>query len=224
MSGFGLMIDATSSAIPGLLAALGSNNPQTYATYVTGSADIRATPAQLSELTGRAGLFTYDQSPDLQLFAEGQSDAADIEPGAGTVVAAVAAAIRREVKGWFSWFYLSESNLANARTAASDGHLAKVRFIVADWSFSQAEAETFLNANPDVDGVQWASPTSNPNTICPGTTRTLAQLNVDLNLVRAGWFTKQAATNPPTITKGLVVKSDLTSVAVTSTDGITWKG
>jgi len=217
------MIDATGGALNGLLTALGSNNPQTIASYVTGSGTVPATPAQFAELATRVGVFRYDQSPELLEFAAGNSDGADIENGAGTVVAAVDAAQKREAMGWYSWFYLSEANLADARTAVTGANLARVQFIVADWSLSQAQAQAFLAANDDVAAVQWASPTSNPGTICPGTSRTLAQLNVDLNVTRAGWCVK--ASNPPPPPKtmpGVVIQPNLTTMAVTSPDGKVW--
>jgi hypothetical protein len=37
-------------------------------------------------------------------------------------------------------------------------------------------------------GVQWASPSSNPNTVLPGPSgKTLREANVDLSVVDAGW-------------------------------------
>jgi hypothetical protein len=226
MTSYGTMIDATGGALNGLLSALGSNNPQTIASYTTGTTsnpDIMATPAQFAELAGRVGVFRYDQSPALLDFAKGIADGADIENGAGTVVAAVDAAQQREANGWYSWFYLSESNLAEARTAVEGAKLARVQFIVADWALSQAQAQAFLAANDDVAAVQWASPSSNPGTICPGTSRTLAQLNVDLNVTRAGWFVKASNPPPPPKTiQALLVQADLMSSYVTSIDGKTW--
>lgn len=220
---YGTMIDATGTALNGLLSALGSNNPQTIASYVTGTGGIEASPAQFAELATRVGVFRYDQSPTLLEFAAGNADGADIENGAGTIVAAVDAAQKREAMGWYSWFYLSEASLADARTAVAGSHLTRVRFIVADWSLSQAQAQDFLAANDDTDAVQWASPSSNPNTVCPGTSRTLAQLNVDLNVTRAGWFVK--ASNPPPPPKtmpGVVVQPNLSAITVTSQDGKVW--
>ena len=36
--------------------------------------------------------------------------------------------------------------------------------------------------------VQWASPTSNPNTIVPGGTQTLADANIDISVTIPSWF------------------------------------
>jgi hypothetical protein len=217
----GTMIDVTGANLNGLLSALGSNFPQTIASYVTGTGGIEATPAQFATVARDCGVFRYDQSPSLAEFASGNADGADIENGAGTIVAAVDAAQQREEHNWYSWFYISSGNLAEARTAAAK--LSRVRFIVADWNLSQTQAQAFLAANDDVDAVQWASPSSNPNTVCPGTSRTLKQLNVDLNATRAGWFIKASQPVPPPVTQsGLVVTDKLATMAVTSTDGKNW--
>ncbi len=222
---FGTMIDSEGSNLPNLLKAIGSNYPQTIASYVTGSGAVPATAQQFAELAADTGVFRYDQSPSLSEFAAGHADGADIENGAGTVGAAVDAARERETHNWYSWFYLIAANLADGRSAASGAKLARVRFIVADWNLSQSAAMEFLDdpETVDVDAVQWASPSSNPTTVCPGTSRTLAQLNVDLNVTRAGWFVKQSNTQPVAKTQtGIVVMSDLATVKVTSSDGKAW--
>jgi hypothetical protein len=221
----GTMIDCTGANLSGLLSALGSNYPDTIASYVTGTDGIAATAAQFADLSGKVGVFRYDQSPSLSAFADGGADGADIENGAGTVVAAVEAAKAREARGWYSWFYISNADLAAAREAVAGASLQKIQFGVANWDLNQAEAKAFLAANPDVAYVQWASPSSNPSTICPGTSRTLAQLNVDLNVTLPGWFVKVSNTVPPVkTTSGIVVMSDLSTVKVTSTDGKNWVG
>lgn len=225
MTSYGTMIDVTGMNLDGLLSALGSNYPQTIASYVTGTDGIMATPAQFSTIAEHCGVFRYDQSTTLDDFASGNADGADIENGAATVVAAVEAATKREAHNWYSWFYISVANLGDARTAVAGAKLQRVQFIVADWNLSQAEAQSFLadSANADVSAVQWASPSSNPTTICPGTSRTLAQLNVDLNVSRPGWFVKASQPAPPPKSEsGLLVMGNLSTAAVTSTDGKTW--
>jgi hypothetical protein len=61
---------------------------------------------------------------------------------------------------------------------------------VADWSLSEAEAAKILTTSGDypVVAVQWASPTSNPNTLVPGSHLTLSEANVDLSITVASWF------------------------------------
>ena len=63
-----------------------------------------------------------------------------------------------------------------------------VFYRIADWNLSEHLAG--LAAYGDVYAGQWASPTSNPNTVIPGTNHTLATANVDLNVVlleNTGW-------------------------------------
>lgn len=219
----GTMIDSTGESLPGLLAALGSNSPDTFATYVTGSGIVPATSSDLSELAARAGLFTYDQTPELETFGVGGADGADIEAQAGTFVNVVTQTVKREARGWYSWWYFSSDSLDQARQLATSNGFKRVQYIVANWALSQSEAVAFMEANSDVSAVQWASPSSNPNTICPGTNRTLGELGVDLNVTRPGWFVKSTVTTAPAPNfKGVVVLSDLSTVAVTSNDKKTW--
>jgi hypothetical protein len=81
----------------------------------------------------------------------------------------------------------NQSSLTSALKAA--GHI-KVDLWVADWSLSEAEAADLLTISGDypVVAVQWASPASNPNTVVPGSTKTLAEANVDLSITVASWF------------------------------------
>lgn len=220
---YGTMIDCEGSQVTGLLAALGSNNPDTFATYVTGAGDVPASARELSDLAARAGLFKYDQTAPLNSFGQGLADGADIENLAGTFPNAVSQTVLREAKGWLSWWYIPASELETARGLVTQNGFKKTRFIVANWDLSQAEAQAFIVANEDVDAVQWASPSSNPNTVCPGTNRTLSELNVDLNVTRPGWFTRPVTvpTQAPKY-KGVVVTDSLTAKSVTSNDGVTW--
>lgn len=184
-----LMIDCTGAALPNLLDHLRGNYPAVMAGYVTGSRGVDWPAGFWTELAPHAGLFRYDQSPGLSLFASGAADAADCEAGAATVAHAVeAASVREHQHGWWSWLYFSASQLPQARQLVAHAGLKKARYIVADWDLSQDQAEAFLHANGDVNGVQWASPTSNPHTIVPGTSATLSELNCDLNAVPDGWF------------------------------------
>ena len=191
------MIDTTGSALPGLLAALGNNFPAVLAGYVTGTDGVDWPAHYWTDLATKCGLFRYDQTPALNLFGSGAADGADIERGAGVLSDAITAARNREAHGWDSYFYFSQDVLGDARQAVAASGLKRVRFIVANWSDSRAAAEAFIAANPDVVGVQWASPQSNPDTICPGTSKTLAELNVDLNVTQAGFFALHPVPPPP---------------------------
>lgn len=213
----GTMIDCTGASLPGLRVALGGRYPDVLAGYVTGTAGVDWTAGDWEELAGHAGLFRIDQSPALNLFASLAANCADIEPGAATIDQAVIQTERRDAFEHWSWWYvphLEEGySLAEARQAVKDHGYKKVRFWVADWSMNLAAATAFLAANDDVNAVQWASPKSNPATVCPGTGKTLAELNADLSVTIGGWFPKTAPPAPPRTVDGVVVKfSDGSSV------------
>lgn len=213
----GIMIDCRGDALPGLLAALEGRFPDVLGGYVTGTGGIDWTASDWQVLAGHVGLFSYDQSPGLNLFASGAANGADIEPGAATIDQAITQTAPREKRGQWSTWYVSHDesgyDLAEARAAVANNNYHLVRFVVADWSMNAAAAAMFLGANSDVSAVQWASPASNPGTICPGTNKTLAELNVDLNVTAPGWFTKITPVPPPKVIK---------AVSVIYSDGSTW--
>lgn len=202
-----LMIDVTGRSLPGLLAALAGRYPAVLGGYVTGTPDIDWPAGFWTELAGHTGLFRFDQSPGLNLFTGGAADCADVEAGAATIEAAISSAVHREKDhGWYSWIYFSRSQLEHARQLAADAGLKKVRYVVADWSMNLAAASAFLAANPDTSAVQWASPSSNPGSTVPGTSRTLADLDVDLSVTVDGWFAPPKPPAPPRILTGVQVK------------------
>lgn len=221
----GLMIDATGRAMPGLLAALGHNMPDVIASYVTGSDGVDLPAAEWNALAGKVGLFRYDQSPGLALFASGAADGADIERGAGTVGAFIDAARKREARGWHSWAYIDQADAPALQGEVKAAGLRLVQYGIANWNDSLAAATTQLG--PSVAYVQWASPSSNPHTQVPGTTKTLLELNCDLNATLPGWFAVKHPVAPPGPLHGLVVvdqpATGLVGHPVTSADdGRTW--
>ena len=222
----GTMIDVTGASLPGLLAALGRNYPDVLCGYVTGIDGVDWPASYWTQLATSAGLFRYDQSPGLPAFASGAADGGDVEALAGNIPALIAAAAKREARGWYSWGYLSQSRLASAREAAQEAGLHRLQWIVADWNLTEAAATVLIEQNPDVSAVQWASPTSNADTLCPGTDKTLAELNVDLNVTRPGWFElhKTASPAPAPLTGLLVTESGNVMIGrpAESADGKTW--
>lgn len=114
--------------------------------------------------------------------------------------------------------------------------IGHVDCILADWNLDEAEAAalvgTFIHGMTCV-GVQWASPSSNPNTILPGTNRTLSETNCDLNVVAASWrpdiFNQlpPPPPPPPTMYHGVVVTVDgggvFSARQVSSTDDTHWQ-
>lgn len=114
--------------------------------------------------------------------------------------------------------------------------IGHVNCILADWNLNEAEASaklgTFIHGMTCV-GVQWASDSSNPNTILPGTDKTLSQANCDLNVIDASWrpdiwnVVPAPPPPPPAATRGLLITIDgggvFSARNVTSTDDVNWK-
>lgn len=176
-----------------------------YLTQLGTTAGIEVTQAEVDAARAAGmGLIGYDQTPSLELFAAGGSvfgipcAVADVEPYAGTESAAHTAVAARQARGEASVIYISRGNWASMRAdlASPQG----VAYVIADWSMSLAQAQAFIAANPDVVGVQFGDPSSNPNTLVPGTGVTLAMSNQDIDVGRTSWlssFLPGAAPTPP---------------------------
>jgi hypothetical protein len=216
------MIDVTGGSLPGLLAALGDHYPDTLAGYVTGTPDIDWPGDEWGKLRPHVGLFRYDQTHSLGLFASGAADGADIERGAGTTGHFIDGARKREAKGWHSWAYIDQADYPALAAEVKTASLKLVQYGIANWNDSLAQAQAALGG--PIAYVQWASPSSNPHTPVPGAGgQTLAQLNCDLNATLPGWFTKPKAPPPrPPTARAVVVTSDLQSHPATSADGRVW--
>lgn len=142
--------------------------------YVTGNGP-QANHFQIENFTG--GFVRIDQQPGFGV--PFWSDEADVEPGAKSNDDAAAWCKARAAIGWTSRLYTSSTNLDALRSACSG--ITGVYYRIANWSLNEVEAEAQIIG--DVYGVQWASPSSNPTTLVPGTERTLAEANVDLSIV-----------------------------------------
>lgn len=113
--------------------------------------------------------------------------------------------------------------------------IGHVNCILANWDLNEEEASallgTFIHGMTCV-GVQWASDSSNPGTLIPGTNKTLSQVNCDLNVVDAAWrpdvWNVVPAPPPPAPApvSGLLVTVDAAGIfsarSVASTDDIHW--
>lgn len=160
--------------------------------YVTGTPDIKWTPRDWGRFP-KSGKAPIDQSPGLAAYASSGAMIADIEPLAGTVPAYVRACRERLRAGHTLCFYCSQSIVAQVSAAMVNAKipLNNCWVWIANWNLSQAEANAVLGttvAGVKVVAVQWASPTSNPRTLVPGSTLTLAEANVDLSVTRPTWF------------------------------------
>ena len=170
----------------------------------------------------------------------GGFDEIDVEFGAVTPQQA-ADLIEQRVKGGHKWttVYGSDSALESVSVLTRekgadiwDGH---VNCRLADWNLNAIEAAakvgTLIHGMSCI-AVQWASPSSNPHTLLPGTSLTLAAANVDLNAVDSHWVPSGEFTGsvppapiPPNqaINGVLVVLPGGVVKHVTSTDsGTTW--
>jgi hypothetical protein len=144
-----------------------------------------------------------DQSPSLSVFRAGHADVADVENFAGTIAAFVQAVIDRIKNhanaGW-STIYGTDSTIWQARNALHNAALnnewyyGHVDCWLADWNLNERQASYIVDTKMLIHGlscraVQWASPTSNPDTIVPGSgpPMTLASAQVDLSVAALDW-------------------------------------
>lgn len=186
--------------------------------YVTGTPDIQWTAGDWAHFPS-SGHVRIDQSPALGAWASGAADVADMENGAASQATVIQEALTRQAKGWFSFVYVAEGNFAALESAvAAAGLTGHVQYWVANWNLSEAEAAAQLQE--EVVAIQFASPGSNPDTVIPGGTRTLSQVNADLSVTVPAWFQFQTQAPPAS---GVVVTTAMKAYPVTSADEITWK-
>jgi hypothetical protein len=185
--------------------------------YATGTPDIEWVPADWTHFPN-SGHVRIDQSVALAAWASGAADVADIEKGTATQATAISVALTRKAKGWWSFIYVSQGNFSAMQAAVDAAGLSgSVQYWLANWDLDEAQAASQLQG--DVVAVQYASPSSNPETVVPGGTQTLAQANLDLSVTVPSWF--QYVTPEPQKT-GLIVTSSFKTYPATSYDGMTW--
>jgi hypothetical protein len=158
--------------------------------YATGTDGIEETARQIAAAKAAGmGVLLIDQTPSLSVFASGLAQVADIENYAGTITAAVGAVKTREAHGLDSDLYVSYNGLVAVATALLSAVVIaeRVRFWIADYNWSLAEAQQFLAQNPNWGAVQYGDPHSNPRTLVPGTSVMLAQCNADIDVAKAEW-------------------------------------
>jgi hypothetical protein len=209
----------TSVAVVGMVDTVGTtakNIPTAtgkVAGYVTGSADIQWTAAEWA---------MFPHSVHVTINQENGSDAAcdvyDYETGAWTELDVVA---KVKANAGQCTVYVNQANvesLTKALTAAGMQNHG-VELWLANWDLDKSEATalvgTFINEFKVV-AVQWASPSSNPDIILPGSTKTLKQANCDLSVTLVGW---PAVVTPPAPPVDPPPVTETVSVTFTSTDG-----
>lgn len=209
-------------------------NTPVIGAYVSGTGPIPWTASDLSDFAKDQVVRIYQGYGTYP--GVGNYDMIDVETGAVTIAQAASEVEKRVLSG-YNWtiIYGTDSTISECALAIQAlgnniwaGH---VYSWLADWDLSEAEATAKLGTQihgMTCIGVQWASPSSNPNTIAPGTTKTLRELNLDLNVVDVSLLPlpgKAVSPLPPVqpAIHGLVVyessPSTYTSKDVTSTDG-----
>jgi hypothetical protein len=217
---------ATSANIPAGTAHVGM--------YVSGTGSVPWSAEEQERFPENAQIRIYQGSGTYP--GIGGYDMIDVETGAVTPAQATSEGEKR-VQNEYQWtiIYATRANLltVSSMLAALPGDIFAGHFaaFLADWSLSETEAEALLGTEiggMGVVGVQWASPSSNPNTLAPGTDKTLSELNIDLSVVDASFFPvprTPVAPTPPVLADltGMVVyewtSGDYISAQVVSADG-----
>lgn len=209
--------------------------------YVTGSGGIAWDAEDWSQVPNAVKV-RIDQSPDGH--AALSSDVLDVENGAATPATAVAW-VKARIAAGITWstIYGSADKLGSVHAAleAAGPHgwyFGHVYAWLADWNLNEQQASAMLGQQASgltIVAVQWASPTSNPNTPVPGdpTGKTLAQANIDISATADAWQPGSAPTPPPPpppvlVQHGILVTqptpSSYAAKAVVSRDGgKTWE-
>lgn len=182
--GFAWGFDCTGASVP----KIADVNPDAIWPYVTGSEGIPWTRQQIDRFP-HARVYRVNQG-----WVQGPGEALngdefDMEAGAWTVSALLSIVAARRRVHWSTRIYCSWTNYGlMSQELAQAGMGQSVWYRIADWNLTQHLAELELHAN--VYAGQWASPTSNPTTLIPGTNLSLAEANADLNVVlrmSTGW-------------------------------------
>jgi len=154
--------------------------------YVTGYGQVPWTPANWARFT-MGQVVRIDQSPGM---GDIQANVKDIEAECATDKDGLCWARERIALGIVPCWYKSAGGLTSLLNTLIAGGVTSGELWVAAYSLSYAEARGLVMAQYGpfpVKAVQWASPTSNPHTILPGTSLTLEEANADLSVAEASW-------------------------------------
>jgi len=182
------MADTISANSKRDLSFLRGSNIRKIAAYVTGPADIVWTAGEIAayRLAGFA-VVTIDQRNGPAAVA----NVADVESGAKTLPQAIVEAEDVLDQGRDYAIYVSRANLTAAQEA---------------WAKTGRPASRVV-------AIQWASPSSNPDTFVTGNV-TLKEANIDLSVTLTGWHPVPATPHPspaPPTVKHAVVTYDETA-------------
>jgi hypothetical protein len=188
--------------------------------YVTGIDGVEWSAADLARFP-HARIVRIAQGAGLAPAYNGY-DEIDVETGAITPVEAAAMVAERVNRGvtWTTIYGTDAALLECTNEIRKYGeHIwnGHVNYMLADWSLNEIAAAAKIGTlihGASCIGVQWASPTSNPDTVVPGGTATLRQANIDIAVVDASWipsgpFGGSVPPAPPTVVNhGLLVTCD----------------
>lgn len=205
-------------------------NGSAVAGYVTGSSDIAWTLDDFNRF-GNKHTVRINQRNDIEHYGLGH--VLDLENRAWTIPNAVEATRRRHADKRHTTIYVNVSNHAEL-VAKLKAEKLQALIWLADWNLTEDEAVKLLgtgSADFPIVAVQWASPSSNPGTMLPGTSMTLHQANADLSVVSAPWLALLAGGGPPDPKPGpkvalglLITDGPLRARKVESKDhGKTWE-
>lgn len=171
--------------------------------YVTGTPDIEWTDADWQRFPS-SGHVRIDQGHG-SLLIDGV-DVYDIEAGALSP-SMVVDIVHKRIEAGHEWttLYAGHAKLQACRIALEQGgphgwYNGHVDAWLADWNLTRDQARALLGHELyglTVRAVQWASPTSNPNTQVPWSSTTLAQAQVDLSVTQDAWHAAKVVTPPP---------------------------
>lgn len=170
--------------------------------YSSGTPDIKWTAGDFARFTGKkiANFQGYGAAPALGLMQE-----LDVEAGALTPTGAANLVAQRVVAGYqWTTIYGSDSTLAAVsaavRALGTKIWVGHVLCRLSDWDLNEEQAAALVGTQihgMTCAGVQWASDTSNPHTVIPGTTLTLSEAPCDLSVVLTNWADLVAQYQPP---------------------------
>jgi hypothetical protein len=133
-------------------------------------------------------VIAVDQSNSTNPLRQYRTLVKDVEPGASENATAIEQLRERARLGLRTVLYTFEANEAELRFLVAHAALSSwADWLIADWNLTREQAIARLDADRTLVGIQWASPSSNPAAICPGSTRTLRELNIDLSVTRGLW-------------------------------------
>lgn len=191
-----------------MIDAIGANagaipkGTKRVAIYLTGSGGVAWTNADVRQLTKDdpqlQSVIRIDQAnQSSDIFPQVSYIVVDIEPGAANIPEAIRIAVGRKALGLRTGLYYFRAEEGALRGAvAAAGLESHVDYWAAYWDLDREQAIAALGHN-GIKAVQWASPSSNPDTLVPGTRRTLREANVDLSVSLADWPSKLSIKPPP---------------------------